>query len=412
MHIVVIDPGFEDLHSHHANVNEGLFTCIESTGNSRLVTLAAMKLNQTTAAQLIPDSTLPFFLTPCYTNRLKPLDKEREQQLAEDFAEELTKAFDEGHIEPSSTLVLHTFFSFHLLGLAIWLMRYKTEFFGGIVLCGMFYPGSSQLHTLDNNVEFKRFLRFKLAAGYVSHAVAQNERIIVATSCMDFVESYQKLFTQPVQIHPVVTWNETSLSESDAKSKRKSILLYAGSVKQDKGLEFLLTSAEQLLRAFPSVEFIVHLNTSSPGIRDFQNAESMLQALLQKYPNLQCHFGYLSNTDYQCLLNQASAIVCHYDPQVYSHKTSGLLWDAMSRENMGVICTNDCWLSREYEAIGGKPFTFDYNNFDSLKNSLSRWLYSEGPFILPNHYYESLVKSFPEWLKQHCLNLHNLTKAG
>ena len=394
-------------------MNEGLFACIKSTANSRLVTLGSAKLNQTTDLHLIPDGTQPFFSTPCYTNRLKPLDKEREQQLAESFADELAEAFEQGYIEPSSALVLHTFFSFHLLGLAIWLARIQTNFRGGLVLCGMFHPGTAQVRSRDNDIEFKRFLRFKLAVSYLHHAVAHKERIVVATSCMDYVESYQKLFKQSVNVHPIVTRNnEELLDKSEVTGKGTSVLLYAGSVKQDKGLGFILTNMEQLLQAFPSVEFIVHLNTSSPGIRDFPDAESRLQMLLQKYPNLQCRFGYLSNADYQCLVNGANAIVCHYDPQVYSHKTSGLLWDAMSREYMGVICTNDCWLSREYEAVGGKPFAFDYNDFESLKGTLESWLNCEGPFIHTTPYYESLVKSFPEWVKQQCIDLHKAAKAG
>jgi len=412
MHIVVIDPGYEDLHSHHANVNEGLYASIASTDKSSLITLAAKRLHQTTDAALLPDGVLPFFSTPCYINRLNPLDKDREQQLAETFAGELDEALIQGYIEPRSNLVLHTFFSFHLLGLAIWLVRNETKFRGGILLCGMFYPGTEMLTSVDNEVEFRRYMRFKLAADYFTHSFTDKNRLVVATSCIDFVASYEKLFKQKVMIHPIVTRNQTLPGITAETDKRKSILLYAGSVKQDKGLGFILDKAEELLLAFPSVQFIVHLNTFSPGICDFQQAESSLNTLLTKYPNLRCHFGYLNNVEYQNLLSQVNAMVCHYDPEVYNHKTSGLLWDAMLRENMGLICTGHCWLSREYEAVGGKPFTFDYNNFESLKMKLANWLTSEGPFIHSNHYYESLVNSFPEWVKQQCIDLHKAAKAG
>lgn len=412
MHTVVVDPGFEDLHSHHANVNEGLFAFSKSSANSRLVTLGSTKLNQTTDSHLIPAGTQPFFSTPCYTNRLNPLDKEREQQLAESFADELAEAFEQGYIEPLSALVLHTFFSFHLLGLAIWLVSHKAKFRGGILLCGMFYPGADKLDSIGNDLEFQRFLRFKLAASYFYYAVADKNRVVVATSCMDFVESYQKLFTQQVQIHPIVTRNEELLENSVFTDKPPSVLLYAGSIKQDKGLDFILNVTERLLVTFPSVEFIFHLNTLSPGIRDFPSAEPLLRELIKRHTNLTCHFGFLNNTDYQRLLNEADSVVCHYDPDVYSHKTSGLLWDALSRENMGLLCTNDCWLSREYKAVGGKPFSFDYNDFESLKATLISRLNSEGPFIYSNHYYNTLVKSFPEWVEQHCINLHKAAKAG
>jgi glycosyltransferase involved in cell wall biosynthesis len=410
MHVVVIDPGFEDLHSHHANVNEGLFLYFNTNEQSSLITLASRQILSTTNVTLIPQYVEPHFTTPCYTNRLNPLNSEQEQLLAEKFADELALASAKNIIQASSFLVFHTFYSFHLLGLAIWLQRSGERFGGGILLCGMFYPGAKQLSDKDNIIEYRRYLRFKLAVAYLKDVFDKN-RLVVATSCLDYVYAYELLFDCEVTIHPIITHRGNCQRNLRRPDMPKSVLLYAGSVKQDKGLRFILDVTENLLSDFPDVKFIFHLNSLSPGIRDFPDAQALLDKLLQTYQNLECVFGYLDNEAFQKLLDKADAVICHYDPIVYHHKTSGLLWDAMSRENTGVICTNDSWLAREYRAVGGEPFTFNYNKYDSLRYAILNWCNWSGPFIQPNHYFKSLVMSFPKWVKQQGVNLHNVTKT-
>ncbi|BBO26369.1 hypothetical protein AltI4_07570 [Alteromonas sp. I4] len=410
MHVVVIDPGFEDLHSHHANVNEGLHLYFNNQKATSLCTLASTRIKLTTDESLIPKHVQPHFSTPCYTNRLRPLDSEQEQLLAEQFARELTSASDKNIIQTSSFLVFHTFYSFHVLGLAIWLRQIGDRFSGGIILCGMFFPGTSRLSAKVNIVEFHRYLRFKLAVTYLK-GVSQKQLLVVATSCSDYIASYESLFDCEVALHPIVTYRDGIQRNPRNPDMPKSVLLYAGSVKQDKGLQFILDVTEKLLTDFPAVNFVFHLNTLSPGIRDFPDAEITLNKLAQQYRNLECVFDYLNYEAFQNLLDQADAIICHYDPAVYRLKTSGLLWDSMSREHMGVICSNDSWLARELSAVGGKPFTFNHNKYDSLQNAITRWLDCSAPYIQPNQYFKTLLKSFPEWVELQCSSLHKESKT-
>ena len=188
MHVVVIDPGFEDFNSHHATVNDSLLFHFQENG-LQLTVLAAKKLDRSITSNLKPQC-ISYFTVPCYTNNLKPLPKEKEQQLAESFADELADAFNGRLINLDSILVLHTFFSFHLLGLAIWLQRLNAPFKGGVLLCGMFFPGKLLVNSPEEFIEFEKVVRFKLAAKYLT-SLLQPSQLLVATSCQRFIGAYK-----------------------------------------------------------------------------------------------------------------------------------------------------------------------------------------------------------------------------
>ncbi|MEP1554054.1 glycosyltransferase, partial [Paraglaciecola sp.] len=338
--------------------------------------------------------------------RLKALDRVREQQLAEDFAGELRSAFEQHLIEPNSCLVLHTFFSFHLLGLALWLHQTGAHFTGRVILCGMFYPGSPDHNSPHFEIELQRFRRFKLAASLLSSVIAP-QRVCWATSCQSYTSMYHVVTQAPVGIHPIITGNLSAVAKKVLTPKQKTqILLYAGSVKEEKGLRFVLQHLQELLKTFAQVDFIVHLNTSSAGIRDFPDAHAYLRQLADECASLDCIFGTLTDSEFQELLNHSDAIVCHYNPQAYLHKTSGLLWDVMARENTALICTQDTWLQEEYSKVGGTAFGFQYENMASLIDAITSWKDCQPPFIYPNDYYRKLMQSFPDWLERQCITLY------
>jgi glycosyltransferase involved in cell wall biosynthesis len=408
MNIVVLDPGFDDFCSHHASVNASISKhLLTAAGEYSLRILTAKKLAPSNIAAVDAKLYVPFFTTPCYTNRLKPLDRSREQQLAEGFAAELNSAFEQHLIEPNSCLVLHTFFSFHLLGLALWLHQTGAHFTGRVILCGMFYPGSPDHNSPHFEIELQRFRRFKLAASLLSSVIAP-QQVCWATSCQLYTSVYQRVTQASVTIHPIITANLSAVAKNTPlPSQKPQILFYAGSVKEEKGLGFILQHLRELLTTFADLEFIVHLNTSSAGIRDFPDAHAYLRQLVDEFANLDCIFGALSDSEFQVLLNCSDALVCHYDPNVYVHKTSGLLWDAMARKNTALICTEKTWLAQEYINVGGMPFVGKYQDLDGLVNAIILWQKAYPPYISPNSYYRTLMQSFPDWLEQECINLYN-----
>jgi glycosyltransferase involved in cell wall biosynthesis len=398
MRFVLLEPGFNDMSTHHANVNRQLYL---ATGKAD-ITLAILASKIFTPSEspevqekAFQQSVVPWFTTPCYTNNLKPLSVSQEQVLAQQFCKELHAAHRDNFIQNTDTLIIHTCFSFHVLGLAAWLMDMKTAFSGKLIVCGMFYPGKRDLKTSEEYVYFEWYLRNRLAFILLDKARGQVP-LKLATSCQQYVNAYQDCTSMTFTLHPAVNYIAPIVTTTK-EGHVKRVILYIGSVKRDKGLDWLAETLPDLLVHINDIEFFIHFNEASPGVRDFLCLKEQLVNLANVHANLTLYFDPMSQNEYEYQLSSSDAVVLMYQPSSYQNKTSGLLWDAARYPNLAVICSKGIWAEQEYEAIGGSAFTFSYGNTQDLIASINTWKNTSASSLKLSGYGDKINQSFADW---------------
>lgn len=390
----VIDPGFEDFDSHHSVVGDALIRDAERLKKEILV-LASNKLKLTLKRQ--EDKTVPFFATPCYTNNLKPLPADKENALAENFMEELRKLFQTFNINHQDVLLIHTGFSHLYLGLAQFFASIGKQASPKLIVCGMFDPGSRKIEFDEDIWRFSWFLKNKLSLSFLKQG-ACSENIVFATSCNEYRVGYQELIDCPVLIHPAINYQPLT-DQNFSKKERKRLLLYVGSVKRDKGLVFILQNIAFLLSEFNDIEFVFHWNTNSPGIRDFNDVKVKLTELSNRFSNFELISGTLEKAEYELLFNSVEGVVASYAPSNYKHKTSGIFWDVLRRDNCSLLCSNGTWLARESLALGEITYFFDYEDIASMIRAIGEWERSELSGANNDNSYKKIIcKPFTEWV--------------
>lgn len=398
MRFVILDPGFEDISSHHANVNRQLHLSAQAKHIDVLI-LASKKYISSEHLPMqelaFQQSVLPHFATPCYTNNLKPLGVKQEQMLSQQFSAELHQAYRNNLIQNTDTLLIHTCFSFHILGLAAWLMDMKENFTGKLLVCGMFYPGKSTLKAADELINYQWHIRNRLAFISLKQA-SEYSSVTFATGSESYREAYQACTSMPFAVHPAVNYIAPQAASSKSTTKKR-VILYMGSVKREKGLNYLAQVLPELLEQLNDIEFFLHFNQASPGARDFLSLKQHLVDLAKAHPNLLLKFEPMSQQDYEYQLAISDAVVLSYEPDSYQNKTSGLLWDAIRYPGLALICAKGIWAEEEYKALGGSPFTFDYANKQSLIDILNHWKNIKAPNLMLSAYGKTINQSFADW---------------
>ncbi|MAI64515.1 MAG: hypothetical protein CL600_06510 [Alteromonas sp.] len=390
----VIDPGFEDFDSHHSVVGDALIRDAERLKKEILV-LASNKLEL--SLKRYEDKIVPFFSTPCYTNNLKPLPADRENALAENFMEELRKLFQVYNIAERDILLIHTGFSHLYLGLAQFVASIGKQASPKLIVCGMFDPGSRNIKSAEDILRFSWFVKNKLSLSYLKQS-AFPENTVFATSCKEYKVGYRALVDSPVDVHPAINY-QPSTDQNVSKNERKRLLLFVGSVKKDKGLDFILQNIAFLLSEFNGIDFVFHWNTNSPGIRDFTDVEVELTELSNRFNNLDLVSGTLEKEEYERLFNSVQGVVASYAPSSYKHKTSGVFWDVLRRDNCSLLCSNDTWLARESLALGESAYFFDYEDIASMIRAIKEWeSHAQSGVNNDSSYKKMICKPFSEWV--------------
>jgi glycosyltransferase involved in cell wall biosynthesis len=390
----VIDPGFEDFDSHHSVVGDALIKDAERLKKEILV-LASNKLEL--SLKRYEDKIVPFFSTPCYTNNLKPLPADRENALAASFMEELRKLFQTYDITERDVLLIHTGFSHLYLGLAQFVASIGKQASPKLIVCGMFDPGSRNIKSAEDILRFSWFVKNKLSLSYLKQS-AFPENTVFATSCKEYKVGYQALVDSPVDVHPAINY-QPSTDQNVSKNERKRLLLFVGSVKKDKGLDFILQNIAFLLSEFNGIDFVFHWNTNSPGIRDFTNVEVELTELSNRFNNLDLVSGTLEKEEYERLFNSVQGVVASYAPSSYKHKTSGVFWDVLRRDSCSLLCSNGTWLARESLALGESAYFFDYEDIASMIRAIKEWKsHDQSGVNNDNSYKKMICKPFSKWV--------------
>src|SRR5262249_123560 len=135
---------------------------------------------------------------------------------------------------------------------------------------------------------------------------------------------FSELLGAPVEPHPIP--NCPRRQKTKDSQSRPAALLFAGDAKVDKRIPLLPRLPHRLGEAWPDWDFLAHVN-SGPAWGSALTACGELTTVAEHRPNLKLRTGRLSRDEYLSLMEDADCMVSTYDPVVYAHKSSGVVWE-------------------------------------------------------------------------------------
>lgn len=250
----------------------------------------------------------------------------------------------------------------------------------------MYSPGIDETGAV---FDVPRSLNFRLAF----RTLARLPGVALYAGCSEYATAYARLLglEQPLPLHPCFLgdWRERPRRVRPAEPER--ILLYVGEIKQDKGFLDLPRLVEDLLADAPQRRYVVQF----VEVRNEAGATVLrtLQALAAQHPQLEVHHGFWSEPQLREMLADCDALCMNYDPAVYTHKTSGLLWLA-AWYGLTVWVPQGSWLEREAKRLGmahvagAWPVRFEGAAVDAA--------------AFDEAYFRHLFTPFRGWLEREC----------
>ena len=239
------------------------------------------------------------------------------------------------------------------------------------------------------------YLRYKTAFTVLKE-LKNHIQIQLTTACESYVQSYGNGFIDhQFMLHPMVT-NNWGVVESINKRITKNVLLFVGSAKEDKGLQFTLDIAKGLFKTH-GYKYILHYN------RDFYGAEKynkQVQALVNN-GQIEIIEGHISQEKYKELILTADFVCILHDPKEYHFKTSGILWDSIKNRDCKFIVTKNTWVFDELNSIK-LPFTaVEFGNVEmatKLIGNLDSQVFKNVEDKPDSAYLDQINQDYPSWV--------------
>lgn len=150
-----------------------------------------------------------------------------------------------------------------------------------------------------------------------------------------------------IPIHPCYLAHWASFKHDlPLENEKKSIILYIGAAKQDKGFNFVADMAKALLSEIDDDTEIYVQYTNAWSDADLLDTEKKLSDLAKSDNRLKVFSQFLSHEKIHELLKAANLFIFCYDGEAYQDKNSGLLW-CVSWYGTPCYFQNRNWLSRE-----------------------------------------------------------------
>ncbi len=209
----------------------------------------------------------------------------------------------------------------------------------------MFSPGVDYAGRIYDH---EKALHFRLAF----HALDREQGVSLYAGCSEYATAYAKLLEhkQPLAVHPCFLGDWREKPRSLRSGAGRTILLYAGEIKQQKGFLRLPRMLEHLLRTTAAdtrliVQFVAVRNKTARDIVD------KLARLAEGHERVEIHQGFWTDEQLKAALGSVDVLCLNYDSVAYQHATSGLLWLA-AWYGLSVQAPRNCWLQREAERLG------------------------------------------------------------
>lgn len=260
----------------------------------------------------------------------------------------------------------------------------------------MFSPGVDHAGKVYDPL---RSLHFRLAF----HALDRSPGVSLYAACSEYATAYAKLLErrQPFPIHPCFLGDWRFKPSSLRRATGRTILLYAGEIKREKGFLRLPGVLEHLLQTTSAdtrliMQFVAVRNQTAQGIVD------KLTRLAEGHERVEIHQGFWTDEQLKAVLSSTDVLYLNYDTVAYQHATSGLLWLA-AWYGVSVQAARDGWLQREAERLG-IPLVTDPGSAHGV-TAMAR----------DEDYFATLFTPFWGWLKANTaapVGAHGLEGAG
>jgi hypothetical protein len=245
----------------------------------------------------------------------------------------------------------------------------------------MFSPGVDHAgETYDNDMA----LNFRLAFRALDLAPG----VSLYAGCSEYARAYAALLErpEPIPVHPCFLGDWRDRPPSRRHGPVRTVLLYVGEIKQQKGFLQLPSMLEHLLRTTTAetrivIQFVAVRNATAQRIVD------ELKRLAEGHERVELHHGFWSDEQLRAVLSSVDVVCLNYDAGAYRHATSGLLWLA-AWYGLAVQAPSDCWLQREALRLGVpvRP------SLDASRNATV-------PVPRDENYFNALFTPFWDWLK-------------
>lgn len=209
----------------------------------------------------------------------------------------------------------------------------------------MFSPGVDYVgETYDRD----KALNFRLAFGALDRTPGVN----LYAGCSEYAWVYAKLLerTKPIPLHPCFLGDWRAKPPSWRDGSTRTVLLYVGEIKQQKGFLQLPRVLEHLLDTTTAetrivIQFVAVRNDTARRIVE------ELERLAAGHERVELHEGFWSDEQLKAVLSSVDVLCLNYDADAYRHATSGLLWLA-AWHGLAVQVPSGCWLQREALRLG------------------------------------------------------------
>jgi glycosyltransferase involved in cell wall biosynthesis len=248
----------------------------------------------------------------------------------------------------------------------------------------MFSPG---VDCAGEIYDSERALNFRLAFRALDRAPG----VSLYAGCSEYARAYATLLERPelLPVHPCFLGDWRIKPPSRRGSSSRTILLYVGEIKQQKGFLQLPRMLERLLRTTTVdtrivIQFVAVRNGTAKRVVD------ELTRLAEGNERVELHHGFWSDEQLREVLSSADVLCLNYDVDAYQHATSGLLWLA-AWHGLAVQVPSDCWLQREALRLGVPV----YRSLDATGGVTS----AVGTVPRDENYFNTLFMPFWDWLK-------------
>ena len=173
---------------------------------------------------------------------------------------------------------------------------------------------------------------------------------------------YSQLLGATVEPHPVPICPKRQKT-GDARSRRAA-LLFAGDAKVEKGVALLPRLAERLCEMWPDWDFLAHVNSAPAGDSALAACDELTR-VAERRANLKLRTGRLSRGEYLALMEDADCMVSTYDPVVYAHKSSGVVWESISLA-LPLLVAAGTWPENEAKEWGAGYVAYAHWSVDGI----------------------------------------------
>lgn len=412
MNLVVLDPGYTHANSHHQTVNLELNTVFQENGGTvRVFAASDIERGCLVKSQAENMHVYGYFKTPCYPKNADSLDRKQHEILAQTFEKEIIQLFQTGLIRSDENLLIHTGYSFHILGFAKAIWALKELISSRVTLSMMYHPGAGFTDTTGERKtvwDQREFSRYKLSFGILEEASHRNGvNIVIAVPCRSYQRVYQQVWRSgEVEVHPAVGFRKLHTSPKRKSNQKPSVLLFLGGAKAEKGIVFAARLGAQAAISIPGVDFVFHFNTDFPGAGQFGPEVATLEAAGKKHNNVRVTHGNLDADEYDSLISSCDLVSILYDPEYYGFKTSGVVWDVIRSKSINYLVTENTWSELELTEMGLPHLVVKYGDIQSGVEVLRNFFHkydekperAEYPVDADIDYLNLINGSFGDWL--------------